>query len=91
MEATLGNRDTLNVSLPDSAGFLQVNTIPWATLTVDGTPYGTTPMEGMLILSPGLHELTADNPFYGERTESFSVDRGETANILIRFKNQLER
>jgi serine/threonine-protein kinase len=91
LEATSGMSESLYVSFPDSTGYLRINTVPWANILLDGILAGTTPITEPLAVSPGIHTLAAQNPFYGEEIRQLEVAEGETVRVAIQFEQALER
>lgn len=63
-------------------GWLRVDCRPWADVTVDGRPVGTTPI-GKLRLEPGAHRVVLTNPELGYREEvTARIAPGETAHVI---------
>ncbi|MFO0553580.1 MAG: protein kinase [Polyangiaceae bacterium] len=62
-------------------GTLIVSVNPWGNVTVDGRPYGQTPM-GAITLPAGTHSVTVTNPELGAtRSGSVKVVSGKQASI----------
>jgi PEGA domain len=60
-----------------NAGTLQVNSLPWAQVYVDGRMLGYTPQRG-IVLSPGEHEVRLVNPaFRMKKTLRVQIAQGE--------------
>jgi hypothetical protein len=58
---------------------------------LDGILAGTTPIAEPLAVSPGIHTVAAQNPFYGEEIRQLEVAKGETVQVAIQFEQALER
>ncbi|MCU0613367.1 MAG: PEGA domain-containing protein, partial [Candidatus Eisenbacteria bacterium] len=71
--------------------FLQVLTDPWATIHIDGTIAGTTPLSGPIAVRPGSHVVRAANPFFAEKATEVAVARGDTARVEIGLREGTER
>jgi len=78
--------DTLSFQVVSSApatGTLRVETTPsGATVRIDGTHVGTSPVERSG-LAPGLHSVQASRPGYQTATQSATVAAGTTAAVHI--------
>jgi hypothetical protein len=62
---------------------LGVNAFPWATITVDGRPYGDTPVT--LKLAPGRHRIRATRPGGEVIEEELELAPGERREWRARF------
>jgi hypothetical protein len=51
---------------PAPSALLAIGVRPWASVEIDGKPYGRTPLAG-IALEPGVHEVEIDNPEYWPR------------------------
>ncbi len=65
-----GRTVTVPVSVPN--GTLSINAAPWADVTVDGRPVGSTPI-GNLSLAVGPHDVVWRHPQLGERRQVVAV------------------
>jgi serine/threonine-protein kinase len=65
-----GKTSSLSLTLP--TGKLSVNASPWADVSVDGRPAGTTPL-GNLTVPIGRHEILFQHPQLGERRQTVSI------------------
>jgi hypothetical protein len=70
------------VSVPIPNGRLNVNATPWASVWIDGTPYGDTPL-GNISIAPGEHEIVFRHPQLGERRERTLVRPDATARVAV--------
>jgi hypothetical protein len=65
-----GTTVTSGVDLPN--GSLSLNALPWADVTIDGRPVGTTPL-GNLSVPIGTYEVVWRHPQLGERRRTVKV------------------
>jgi hypothetical protein len=65
-----GQVSALAVNVPN--GTLNINAAPWASVWVDGSAVGDTPI-GNLSIAPGQHEIVFRHPQFGERREKTIV------------------
>ncbi|HEY6616815.1 MAG TPA: PEGA domain-containing protein, partial [Vicinamibacterales bacterium] len=70
------------VSVTISNGRLNINATPWASVWIDGSPYGETPL-GNLSIVPGEHEIVFRHPQLGERRERTLVRPDTTARVAV--------
>ena len=57
--------------------------VPWANVSVDGEPWATVPPQRLLILSPGSHTLTFENPALGRPPIERRIVVAEGDNLTI--------
>jgi len=70
---------------PKGKATLNVSSLPWAEVTLDGRPIGRTPIRGRQI-NAGKHKVVLSNPLKGfSRTYKFSVKPGEKKLIKESF------
>jgi PEGA domain len=79
-----GQLAALAVEVPN--GTLNINAAPWASVWVDGTAVGDTPI-GNLSVPPGQHEIVFRHPQLGERRERALV----RADVPTRVTANLQR
>jgi serine/threonine-protein kinase len=65
-----GQMTSLNISVPN--GRVSINAVPWAEVTINGTPAGQTPLAN-LSLPIGTHEVVFRHPQFGERKQTVVV------------------
>lgn len=82
VQIAAGVATTQTVTVPD--GSLSVNAVPWADVTIDGRPAGTTPL-GNLAVTPGRHEIVWTHPQLGERRQTVTVTTKTPARVGIDF------
>lgn len=70
------------VALPN--GSLSINALPWAEVSIDGRPVGTTPL-GNLAVPIGTHDIVWRHPQLGERTRSVAVTARTPVRIGMDF------
>jgi PEGA domain len=63
---------TATLSLTSPIGRLSVNAVPWAEVSVDGRPVGTTPL-GNVSVPIGAHEILFRHPQLGERRQTVTI------------------
>jgi hypothetical protein len=68
----------LSVKPPD--GTLSINALPWAQVSIDGTPAGETPLANLSV-APGPHEIVFRHPQLGEKRETIVVKAGASARV----------
>ncbi len=73
------------VSVTISNGRLNINATPWASVWIDGSPYGETPL-GNLSIVPGEHEIVFRHPQLGERRERTLVRPDTTARVAVNLQ-----
>jgi hypothetical protein len=62
-------------------GFLTLSTEPWTSVSIDGAPYGVTPLF-KLKLSPGEHEILLVNEAEGIRQKKVvNIESGQTQKV----------
>jgi len=70
---------------PRPTGRLDLNTVPWARVTIDGIYRGDTPLEG-LTLPAGTHRVRLENPGRGlARTVRVRILPGKTIQQVIKL------
>jgi len=75
-----GKTTRLAVSLPSVR--MQLNAVPWADVTIDGTAVGETPL-GNVPVSIGPHTLVFRHPQLGEQTRSVVVTTQSPPRISV--------
>jgi serine/threonine-protein kinase len=69
----------------DTSGYLSVSTDPWTQLTIDGEPYGSTPLYRQR-LAAGAHEVVMTNPGAGvNQKRSVKIEGGQTLKLNLKF------
>ena len=58
---------------------------PWASIWIDGSPYGETPL-GNLSIAPGEHEIVFRHPQLGERRERTLVRPDTAARVAVNLQ-----
>jgi hypothetical protein len=72
----------MKISPPD--GRVSINAVPWATVSIDGTSYGETPL-GNIVLPVGEHQITFRHPQLGERTQKVIVKANTSTRVSTAF------
>ena len=78
-----GQIAAVSIAVPN--GTLNVNATPWATVFIDGTPYGETPL-GNLSIVPGEHEIVFRHPQLGERRERVIVRPDVPSRVAVNWQ-----
>jgi len=78
-----GQITAVAVTIPN--GRLNINATPWASVWIDGSPYGETPL-GNLSIVPGEHEIVLRHPQLGERREKTLVRPDTAARVAVNFQ-----
>jgi hypothetical protein len=82
VKITPGKTASVNVSSP--SGKLSVNAVPWAEVSIDGRPAGTTPL-GNLTVPIGSHEVLWHHPQLGERRQTVTVKAQSATRVGVDF------
>ena len=73
-------------------GFLRVNALPWAKLTIDGTSYGTTPIARPIELKQGTHVVRFEHDWFQPVERTVEIAEGvATAPKLLSLDFEAER
>ncbi len=78
-----GQITAVSVTIPN--GRLNINATPWASVWIDGAPYGETPL-GNLSIAPGEHEIVFRHPQLGERRERTLVRPDAAARVAVNLQ-----
>jgi hypothetical protein len=66
------------------SGTLNINSIPVASVVLDGRPVGSTPLVGLKV-SPGSHSVIFIHPEKGRKASGTTVKAGATSTVAVRF------
>jgi hypothetical protein len=83
VEITPGQIAALSIAIPN--GRLNINATPWASVWIDGTAYGETPL-GNLSIAPGEHEIVFRHPQLGERRERTIVRPDVPGRVAVNMQ-----
>ena len=78
-----GQITAVTVTIPN--GRLNINATPWASVWIDGTAYGDTPL-GNLSIAPGEHEIVFRHPQLGERRERTLIKPDTPARVAVNLQ-----
>lgn len=78
VEIKAGEIVPLAVKPPD--GRLSINALPWAQVSIDGTPVGETPLANLSVAA-GPHEIVFRHPQLGEKRETIVVRAGAASRV----------
>lgn len=85
-EARAAPEARASVTSVDDAGFLRVVATPWAHVYVDGAKVATTPVARRFPLSPGLHYVRFENPYFEAEEREVHIQRGEIASVEVELR-----
>jgi serine/threonine-protein kinase len=91
--APLGATPAHSAGIKDGGrGFLRINALPWASITIDGTPYGATPIARPIELKEGTHVVRFTHDWYEPVKRTVEISRGiETAPKVLSLDFEAER
>jgi serine/threonine protein kinase len=70
----------------EADGYLTLNTTPWSKVSIDGSPYGSTPIFKVR-LSPGTHKVVLENENLGVKlTKRVKIGAGKTVRRHWKLK-----
>ncbi|HET7506139.1 MAG TPA: serine/threonine-protein kinase [Kofleriaceae bacterium] len=73
-------------------GYLRVNALPWARVTIDGTPYGATPIARPIELKEGSHVVRFEHDWYQPVDRKVEVTEGPaTTPATLSLDFEVER
>ena len=82
---TIVASSTLSRTIALPQGRLNINALPWATVSVDGKPVGETPLAN-LALPIGPHEVTFRHPMLGEKRETTVVKAEGVTRVSVNMQ-----
>jgi serine/threonine-protein kinase len=85
LQISAAKTSTTAVAVPN--GSLSVNALPWAEVSIDGSPAGTTPL-GNLAIPVGSHEVVWRHPQLGERRQTVMVKAQLPTRAAVDFGKQ---
>ncbi|MGB3544963.1 PEGA domain-containing protein, partial [Rubrivirga sp.] len=85
-----GRQTRMTVSLYNAVGRVQLRVVPWANVSVNGEFWATIPPQKLLILPPGEHTLTFENPGLGRAPiqRRIRIAEGEEREITINMMEE---
>jgi hypothetical protein len=83
VDVKAGQITALSVVVPN--GTLNINAVPWASVWIDGSAFGETPL-GNLSIAPGEHEIVFRHPQLGERRQSTIVRAAATTRVSVNLQ-----
>ena len=78
VEIVGGGMASLTIDFPP--GVLQINALPWATVSVDGVAMGKTPL-AKIELTPGRHDVVFSHPRFGQKRTTVTVKSGKPLRL----------
>jgi hypothetical protein len=90
--APLGATPAYSPAREPGHGYLRINALPWARVTIDGKPYGETPIARPIELVQGTHTVRFEHDWYRPAERSVEIGEGPaTAPKLISLDFEAER
>jgi serine/threonine-protein kinase len=71
---------------PDRAGYLRLVVDPWATVTIDGQTFDTTPFSRSIPLPAGIHYVHLEHPQAPPELRTVNIANGETVLLDVKMK-----
>ncbi len=85
--AGFGSRFSGRLQLrPERAGYLRLVVNPWATVTIDGQPFDTTPFSRSIPLAAGTHYVHLEHPQAPSERRTVNIANGETVLLDVKMK-----
>lgn len=79
----------IDYSFYQDVGYVQIEVRPWAEVYIDGKFVDTTPLDRLILLSPGQHLLTFKHPYYETYRKLLEVSAGDTIQIKQNLNNKI--
>jgi hypothetical protein len=83
VEIKAGQITSVSMTVPNGA--LNINAVPWASVWIDGNPFGDTPL-GNVSITPGEHEIVFRHPQLGERREKAIVRTDRPTRVTVNLQ-----
>jgi hypothetical protein len=83
-----GQTKILSFDLDTLYGYLSCQVYPWGMVLVDGELIGETPLPEPVVLSPGKHSITIENPGFKILKDSLEVVQQETTYYRINLEKR---
>ena len=83
-----GQMTAVKIGVPN--GRISINAIPWAEVSIDGTPHGETPIAN-LSLPIGTHEIVFKHPQLGEKRRTVIVKVDELLRVTETLEPVIQR
>jgi PEGA domain len=75
-----------SVAIDVQPGSVNVNALPWASVSIDGAPVGDTPLAN-LALAAGPHDVVFKHPEFGERRVKVTVTAGTPLRVTTDLRS----
>lgn len=75
------------VAIDVQPGSVNVNALPWASVSIDGAPVGDTPLAN-LALAAGPHDVVFKHPEFGERRVKVTVTAGTPLRVTTDLRSK---
>jgi hypothetical protein len=75
-----------SVAIDVQPGSVNVNALPWASVSIDGAPVGDTPLAN-LALAAGPHDVVFKHPEFGERRLKVTVTAGTPLRVTTDLRS----
>jgi serine/threonine-protein kinase len=67
---------------PSKPGLLKLAILPWAEVSIDGKPMGTTPLKP-ISLKAGQHKVVLSNPAYRPLSRTVTIRANQTTRLEL--------
>ena len=68
--------------------FLNIYTVPWSNIYIDGLSHGTTPTPSLIDLTEGDHVIILEREGFLPIVQGLSIKAGDTVRLKIYLKKQ---
>ncbi len=86
IEIEAGEARVINYNLDTLFGHLSCQVYPWGMVLVDGKLIGETPLSQPVIIAPGKHMITIENPGYPALSDSLTIASQETTFYRVNLE-----
>ena len=69
--------------LQDESGFITFSINPWARIYIDGELKGDSPLGYAIDLTPGIHSVVLDNPYFPRLDFQYTITSQETLGVEV--------
>ena len=78
-----GHIDSINVTLSEKFGYLNVSVVPWGEIYLNDHYIETTPLKSPVRIEEGHYSLTVRNPYFKPYRREIDIRSGETETIVV--------
>jgi serine/threonine-protein kinase len=83
-----GHTRIIDYNLDTLFGYLSCQVYPWGMVLVDGKLIGESPLPQPVLLTPGKHLITIENPGYQALNDSLIIARQETTSYRVNLEKR---